>query len=143
MWAGGVVAALLVLVFGFLGPVLVPTADWQPFLQNGQKYDVRILRDTFGVPHVYGKRDADVAFGLAYAHAEDDFQTISQSVMTRRGRLVLTSNQTPRLINALAHTIGGGDLFSVEGADPAITDYLAQLLRVQPVEVRRIDHECR
>lgn len=131
MWTGGAVAALLVLVFGFLGPVWVPSADWKPYLQKGQKYDVRILRDTFGVPHVYGKRDADVAFGLAYAHAEDDFETISQSVMTSRGRLGLTGNQTPRLVNALSHAVGGGDLFTVEGADPAITDYLAQLLRVR------------
>lgn len=131
MWAGGAFAALLVLVFGFLGPVWIPQADWQPFLKNGERYDVRILRDTFGVPHIYGKRDADVAFGLAYAHAEDDFETISQSVMTSRGRLGLTGNQSPRLVNALSHAIGGGDVFSVDGPDPAITDYLAQLLRVR------------
>jgi acyl-homoserine-lactone acylase len=48
-------------------------------------YDVRILRDTWGVPHIYGKTDADVGFGLAYAHAEDNFITIQKSLMTSRG----------------------------------------------------------
>ncbi len=34
------------------------------------RYDARVIRDRFGVPHIYGKRNADVVFGLAYAHAE-------------------------------------------------------------------------
>ena len=50
-------------------------------------YDVEILRDTYGVPHVYGQTDADVAFGLAYAHAEDDFLTLQQSTVAARGHL--------------------------------------------------------
>ena len=29
------------------------------------KYDVEILRDTWGVPHIYGITDKDVAFGFA------------------------------------------------------------------------------
>lgn len=131
MWGGGVVAAVFALVFGLLSPVWVGAADWKPFLKNGEHYDVRVLRDSFGVPHIYGKRDADVAFGLGYAHAEDDFATIQQSVMTSRGRLGVVGNQTPRLLNALSHAIGGGDLFTLEGADPAVTDYLVQLLKVR------------
>ena len=39
-------------------------------------FTARIERDEWGVPHIYGKRDADVSFGLAYAHAQDDFKTI-------------------------------------------------------------------
>ncbi len=50
-------------------------------------YDVEILRDTFGVPHIFGKTDADTAFGLAYAHAEDDFLTIQQATHAARGTL--------------------------------------------------------
>lgn len=38
--------------------------------------DVEIVRDAYGVPHIFGKTDADVAYGLAWAHAEDDFKTI-------------------------------------------------------------------
>jgi acyl-homoserine-lactone acylase len=43
--------------------------------------DVEIVRDNFGVPHIFGKTDADVAYGLAWAHAEDDFKTIQESYL--------------------------------------------------------------
>ena len=49
-------------------------------------YDVRIIRDGFGVPHVFGKRDADTAFGFGYAHAEDDWTTIQDTVIAARGK---------------------------------------------------------
>jgi len=52
-----------------------------------EKYDVRILRDCWGVPHVYGKKDTDVAFGLAYAHAQDDFKTMQLIMAAVDGRL--------------------------------------------------------
>ena len=50
-------------------------------------YDARVIRDKFGVPHVYGKRNADVAYGLAYAHAEDDWKNIEQVIRSSRGTL--------------------------------------------------------
>jgi penicillin amidase/acyl-homoserine-lactone acylase len=50
-------------------------------------YDARIIRDSFGVPHIYGKRNADVAFGLAYAHAEDDWKNIEEVIRSSRGTL--------------------------------------------------------
>ncbi|MBL8234110.1 MAG: penicillin acylase family protein, partial [Bryobacterales bacterium] len=37
-----------------------------------------ILRDEYGVPHIYGKADADVVFGLAYAMAEDNFWQLEE-----------------------------------------------------------------
>lgn len=51
------------------------------------KYDVRILRDTWGVPHVFGKRDADTVYGLAWAHCEDDWANIEDGVLLARGQL--------------------------------------------------------
>ena len=57
--------------------------------QREQAARVHILRDTFGVPHIYGKSDADAAFGLAYAHAEDDWPTIQKVLAAARGRLSL------------------------------------------------------
>jgi len=50
---------------------------------------VRILRDRWGVAHVFGDSDADAAFGLAYAHAEDDWPTIQGVLAAERGRLSL------------------------------------------------------
>jgi len=50
-------------------------------------FDARIIRDSFGVPHIYGKRNADVAYGLAYAHAEDDWKNIEEVIRASRGTL--------------------------------------------------------
>ena len=54
---------------------------------DGHLYDVEIHRDEWGVPHVFGKTDRDTAFGLAYAHAEDDFETIQDVLLALRGKL--------------------------------------------------------
>lgn len=52
-----------------------------------QGYHARVIRDHFGVPHIYGKRNADVAYGLAYAHAEDDWKNIEEVIRASRGTL--------------------------------------------------------
>jgi acyl-homoserine-lactone acylase len=65
---------------------------WEPLFAVTRKppaaraYDVQITRDKFGVPHINGKTDADASYGLAYAHAEDDFSTIQEVVAMARGR---------------------------------------------------------
>ncbi|MBI3504208.1 MAG: penicillin acylase family protein [Proteobacteria bacterium] len=48
---------------------------------------VTIIRDTYGVPHVYGKTDADAVFGFIYAQAEDDFNRIEMNFINASGRL--------------------------------------------------------
>lgn len=46
-----------------------------------------IIRDNFGVPHVYGKTDADAVFGLLYAQCEDDFPRVERNYTWAIGRL--------------------------------------------------------
>ena len=48
---------------------------------------VTIYRDDFGVPHVYGKTDADAVFGMLYAQCEDDFNRVEQNYIWAIGRL--------------------------------------------------------
>jgi acyl-homoserine-lactone acylase len=48
---------------------------------------VEIIRDDFGVPHIYGKTDADAVFGMLYAQAEDDFPRIERNYVWATGRL--------------------------------------------------------
>lgn len=48
---------------------------------------ITIARDSFGVPHIYGYTDADAAYGLAYAHCEDDFKSIQQNLLAAKGML--------------------------------------------------------
>jgi len=47
--------------------------------------NVQIARDEYGVPHIFGKTDADAAYGLAWAHSEDDFETIQKTVLAGKG----------------------------------------------------------
>ena len=62
-------------------------ANLAQFIPPPGKYDVRILRDTWGVPHIFGKRDTDTAYGLAYAHCEDDWQNMEDNCLIARARL--------------------------------------------------------
>ncbi|KQO25032.1 penicillin amidase [Flavobacterium sp. Leaf82] len=48
---------------------------------------VSIIRDKWGIPHVYGKTDADAVFGLLYAQCEDDFKRIEMNYIEKMGRL--------------------------------------------------------
>jgi len=48
---------------------------------------IEIIRDDFGVPHIYAETDADAIFGMLYAQAEDDFPRIEQNYIWATGRL--------------------------------------------------------
>ena len=52
-----------------------------------QAQGITIIRDTWGVPHVYGKTDADAVFGVIYAQAEDDFNRVETNFINSQGRL--------------------------------------------------------
>ena len=49
--------------------------------------EVTIARDSLGVPHVFGKTDAATAYGLAWAHAEDNFRDIETVLLAGKGML--------------------------------------------------------
>ena len=49
--------------------------------------DVTIIRDIWGVPHIYGKTDADAVFGLLYAQCEDDFNRVEVNYINAMGRM--------------------------------------------------------
>ncbi|MFD2367215.1 penicillin acylase family protein [Pseudoduganella sp. GCM10020061] len=48
---------------------------------------VTIMRDKWGIPHVFGKTDADAVFGMIYAQAEDDFNRVELNYINAMGRL--------------------------------------------------------
>jgi acyl-homoserine lactone acylase PvdQ len=56
--------------------------DWEK-----QAKQVQIIRDNWGVPHIYGKTDADAVFGLLYAQCEDDFKRVELNYIEKLGRL--------------------------------------------------------
>lgn len=55
---------------------------WQQQAQN-----VNIIRDNWGIPHIYGKSDADAVFGLLYAQCEDDFKRVEMNYIEKLGRM--------------------------------------------------------
>lgn len=103
----GGLAVLILLV-----AVAIGLAVWEPLSARGgtapaaRDYDVVIVRDSFGVPHVYGARDADVAHGIAYAHAEDDFSTLQDVLAMTRGRLGAISGEAGAQTDYVMHLLG-------------------------------------
>lgn len=77
-------AVLLLGSFGWSqsAPAYAEIQQW-----TAQAKQVEIIRDTYGVPHIYGKTDADVVFGLMYAQCEDDFNRVETNFLTAIGRL--------------------------------------------------------
>jgi len=64
-------------------------ARWE---QEAQK--VTIVRDDWGIAHVYGKSDADAVFGGIYAQAEDDFNRVETNYINAMGRLAETEGES-------------------------------------------------
>jgi len=70
-------------------------ARWEQAAQN-----VTIIRDDWGIPHVYGRTDADAVFGLMYAQAEDDFNRVETNYLNALGRLAEAEGE-PRIYQDL------------------------------------------
>ncbi len=48
---------------------------------------VEIVRDSYAIPHIFGENDADVLFGLGFAHAQDRLWQMELMRRTAQGRL--------------------------------------------------------
>lgn len=99
-----IVALLVVVVYVYL--TRPPAVDLAPLLAAGEGRAVTITRDVRGVPHVHGETDADAAFGLAYAHAEDDFKTIQKVLLAARGSLGAVDGPKAAKVDFLVHMMG-------------------------------------
>jgi acyl-homoserine-lactone acylase len=78
------------------------------YAQHDYKANVEIVRDSFGVPHIFGKTDADVGYGLGWATCEDDFKTLQWMLLAGK-------------------KMAGRNI----GKDGAIIDFAVNLLRVR------------
>src|SRR5260370_13551225 len=79
-----------------------------------QAQNVTIIRDDWGIAHVFGKTDADAVFGAIYAQAEDDFNRVERNYLTSLGRAA-----------------------EAEGESKVIQD-LRQKLFIDPVEMQKL-----
>jgi len=71
-------------LFGLMNCVFADGGDYT-YSVTVNPENVTIVRDKWGVPHIFGKTDADAAYGLAWANAEDDFHTMQELVITGKG----------------------------------------------------------
>lgn len=70
-------------------PVTLPAQPFSAAEINRWKQQaarITIHRDHWGIPHVYGKTDADAVFGLLYAQCEDDFKRVEMNYIEKLGR---------------------------------------------------------
>ncbi len=70
-------------------------ARWKQEARN-----VTIIRDDWGIAHVYGKTDADAVFGMEYTQAEDDFNRVETNYINAMGRLAEAEGE-PRIYQDL------------------------------------------
>src|ERR1035437_7725956 len=79
----------LVLVIAAASAAVAFQADKTPELARWKQEAARvtIVRDDWGIAHVYGKTDADAVFGMEYTQAEDDFNRVETNYLNAMGRL--------------------------------------------------------
>lgn len=68
--------------------------------------NIDIVRDKWGVPHIFGKTDAETAYGLAWANAEDDFNTMQKLLLAVKGRLAEVDGKGGAVLDFLAFISG-------------------------------------
>ena len=66
-------------------PAATSTTEFERLQARAER--VEIIRDDFGIPHIYAATDADAVFGMLYAQAEDDFPRIERNYVWAIGRL--------------------------------------------------------
>jgi acyl-homoserine lactone acylase PvdQ len=88
-------AALLLILAAACGS-LAFQAEKNPDAERWERQarNVTIIRDDWGIAHVYGKTDADAVFGALYAQAEDDFNRVETNYINAMGRLAETEGES-------------------------------------------------
>lgn len=113
---------------------------------------VTIIRDNWGIPHIYGKTDADAIFGMLYAQCEDDFKRIETNYLTSIGRMAevegekaLYTDLRQRLfineeeIKALYDRAPDGMKKQMQGFADGINYYLYKHPEVKPMLLTRFE----
>ena len=104
--------------------------------QNVNTNNIEIIRDDYGVPHIYTKTDKELGYGLAWVHSEDDFKTIQEAYLA--GNSLLSKHiglrgapidflsqliQSDETIDSLFNTIDEKFLEVVDGYAQGINRY--------------------
>lgn len=89
-----------------------------PTPQGEEMTNIKIARDEWGVPHIMAKTDAEVAYGLAWAECEDDFNTMQEQMAA-----------------------GKGLLGEIKGQDGIVADFGIKFMGLQEIVAERYDQD--
>ena len=111
------VAAAGIVLWFLTRSVVDPDARWAV---EGPSERVEIVRDTHAVPHVFGAADADVYFGLGFAHAQDRLWQMTMARRTAQGRLSEVFGERTLTIDELMRRLdlAGLAAASLDAQDP-------------------------
>ena len=84
---------------------------------------IEIVRDEYGVPHIFAQTDAEVAYGLAWVNAEDDFNTIQEAYLAGNAMLSDHIGLKGAPADFISQFIGSNDLIE-EKIDDISKDYI-------------------
>ena len=120
---------------------LPPAADLEFSRLAVRATNVTIIRDDFGVPHIYGKTDADAVFGLLYAQAEDDFNRVERNYIWATGRLAEVDGDEAIFSDLRARLFMTID--DAKAAYESAPDWLKELCDAFADGMNYYDHCCR
>ena len=88
--------------------------------------NITIIRDNWGVPHIYAKTDAEVAYGLAWANAEDMFDVMQETILTGKGLMGRHNGKDGAASDFLRHLLRFDDMVEehYDELSPAFKKYL-------------------
>lgn len=120
--------SLLIILLSFLFCAFIHAEENDSTsIYNVNPDSVSIVRDKWGVPHIYGTTDADVAYGLAWANAEDDFHTIQETYLASKGMVGLVKGKKGMVIDYVVQLIKARDIVNERyeaDISPAFKKYL-------------------
>jgi len=85
-----------------------------------QATQITIIRDNWGIPHIYGKSDADAVFGLMYAQCEDDFKRVEANYIDLGGESFEDEFLGDSSIDATAITVSALAIAEVGVIEPLV-----------------------
>jgi acyl-homoserine-lactone acylase len=131
----------------FAAPKNQEAARWDQEARN-----VTIIRDNWGIAHIYGKTDADAVFGMIYAQAEDDFNRVEMNYINGMGRLAEAEGESKLYLDLrMKLFIDPDDLKKQYAASPSwlqalmnafadgLNYYLAKHPEVKPRVIQRFE----
>ena len=125
--------------FYYLPLLMLFLLSWTGEAQTSSTINVQninIVRDAWGVPHIFTKTDAEAAYGLAWAHSEDNFEQVQQPMLVARGLLGTALGKDGALFDAVAYLLDARSI-AEKRYDAAFSPAFKRILEAYAVGLNR------